>query len=98
MKPRLKQSRDGTLHVVKKGLNPWGEASARRYITEQYGSLSAFASRYRLPYAAVCIALRSPNASEMAGNVAKVRQVLGLPSKPTKMALVAAAAIRQRWL
>ena len=96
MKPRLKRSSDGGLIVIKKGLNPWGEVSARTFINEQYGSLSAFAARYRFPYAAVCVALRSPCADEMAGSVAKVRQVLGLPSRPTKQALRIAQAQRDR--
>lgn len=95
MKPRLKPSRDGSLLVIRKGLNPWGEASAKTYIQEQYGSLSAFASRYRLPYSAVCIALRSARAQEMAGDVAKVRQVLGLPSRPSMMARIVATSIRR---
>lgn len=96
VKPRLKPLRDGSLSVIKKGINPWGEASARTYIQEQYGSLSAFASRYRFPYSAVCKALRSPVADEMAGSVAKVRQVLGLPSRPTKMAQIAARSAKRR--
>lgn len=86
MKPRLKRARDGGLIVIKRGDNPWGEVSARTFINEHYGSLSAFAARYRFPYAAVCTALRSSRADEMAGSVAKVRQVLGLPSRPTKQA------------
>lgn len=98
MKPRLKTLRDGSLSVVKKGTNPWGETSARTYINEHYGSLSAFATRYRFPYAAVCIALRSPVADQMAGSVAKVRQVLGLPSRPTRMAQIAERSARQRRL
>lgn len=96
MKPRLKRARDGGLIVIKKGLNPWGEASARTFIREQYGSLSAFAARYRFPYAAVCVALRSPSADEMDGSVAKVRQVLGLPSQPTKQAQRITLALRNR--
>lgn len=96
MKPRLKLTRNGGLLVVKKGLNPWGEVSAKTYIKEHYGSLSAFASRYRFTYSAVCIALRSPRAQEMAGDVAKVRQVLGLTSRPSKTAQIVAAAISRR--
>jgi len=91
MKPRLKTSTNGALRVVQAGLNPWGEASARKFIQEHYGSLSAFASRFHFSYSAVCIALRtSHRPAKMAGQVAAVRQALGLPSEPSPHALAIA--------
>lgn len=89
MKPRLKPTKSGGLCIVQKGLNPWGEASARKFIQEHYGSLSAFAARYGFSYGAVCIALRtSYRPAKMAGQVAAVRQTLGLPSQPSPRALL----------
>ena len=96
MKPRLKLSGDGGLVVIKRGQNPWGEVSARTYIDEHYGSMAAFAARYRLPYAAVRLALCSPNANRLPGNVAKVRQVLGLASRPSGRLRFAAALTARR--
>lgn len=88
MKPRLKLTSDGHLVVLVSGLNPWGEISARKYIQEHYGSLQRFARRYQLPYNAVCTALRPVSRPErMAGQVAKVRAVLGLTSRPTAHSL-----------
>lgn len=87
MKPRLKRSSDGRLIVIKPGLNPWREHSAKRFLVEHYGSISAFSERFGFPYNAVCTALRSSTASRWAGNVATVRQVLGLPSTPSKHAI-----------
>jgi len=98
MKPRLKLSHDGGLVVIKRGQNPWGEVSARIYIDEHYGSMAAFAARYRLPYAAVRLALCSPNGNKLPGNVAKVRQVLGLPSRPMRYRATAAFVTHLRWL
>lgn len=88
MKPRLKLTRDGHLVVLACGLNPWGENSARKYIQEHYGSLQRFARRYQLSYNAVCTALRPIARPErMAGQVAEVRAVLGLTSRPTAQSL-----------
>ena len=97
MKPRLKLSHDGGLVVIKRGQNPWGEVSARIYIDEHYGSMAAFAARYRLPYAAVRLALCSPNGNKLPGNVAKVRQVLGLPSRPIRSHATTAFLTHLRW-
>lgn len=80
MKPRLKRCRNGGLMVLKQGLNPWGEASAITYLVEQYGSIPAFAARWCLPASTVHAALTCPCASGMPGEIAKVRQVLGLPT------------------
>lgn len=97
MKPRLKLTRDGHLIVLASGLNPWGETSARKYIQEHYGSLQGFARRYQLPYNAVCTALRPIYRPErMAGQVAKVRAVLGLTSQPTPQALRVAGKQERR--
>lgn len=98
MKPRLKYAMNGRLSVVAPGRNPWGEENARKFVIEHYGSLAAFAKRYRLPYNSVVAALKVDQGSEkMAGKVAHVRQVLGLPSRPTFRATVAAQAkARQR--
>lgn len=98
MKPRLKLTRDGKLNIVAMGSNPWGEVSARKYIQEHYGSLSAFATYYKFSYSAVCTALRtSHRPARMAGQVAVVRQALGLPSKPSRHALkVAAQKMQER--
>ncbi|WOI45869.1 hypothetical protein [Acidovorax sp. BLS4] len=95
-KPHLKLLCSGELVVLKTGINPWNQDSARTFVREQYGSLAAFSKRFNLPYGAVCVALRSINADEMAGSVAAVRQVLGLTSSPTKMAVIAAHALQRR--
>lgn len=97
MKPRLKPMRSGGLRVVQVGSNPWTEVSARQFVREHYGSLFAFAGRYRFSYGAVCVALRSNGrAMHMAGQVAVIRGVLGLPSRPSQRALQGAAAINRR--
>lgn len=97
MKPRLKPTMKGGLCIVQKGINPWGEASARQFVQEHYGSLAAFASRYGFSYGAVCTALRSSHfPTRMAGQVAAVRQVLGLPSQPSHRALLSAKAKQQQ--
>lgn len=96
MKPRLKLTSSGTLIVLIPGQNPWSEVSARKYVLEQYGSLQAFATRFKFPYSSVCIALRSSGAIERAGSVSTVRQVLGLPSRPTRIAQIVAAAMQGR--
>lgn len=97
MKPRLKRMSDGRLLVVAPGLNPWGETSARTFLLEHYGSIAAFAKRFALPYDAVCTALRGWPAPQMAGQVALVRQILGLPSNPSSTAIAAARSkARQR--
>lgn len=94
MKPRLKPTRNGGLRVVQVGSNPWAEVSARQFVREHYGSLLAFAERYHLSYGAVCIALRpSGRAMHMAGQVAVIRHLLGLPSRPSRRALQSASAI-----
>jgi hypothetical protein len=90
MKPRLKRSLDGHLIVVAPGLNPWGEASARKFLLEHYGSIGSFATRFGFSYDAVCAALRGRSSARMAGKVAAVRQALGLPSNPSKRALITA--------
>ncbi len=96
MKPRLKPTKNGGLRIVQKGLNPWGEASARKFIQEHYGSLSAFASRFGFSYSAVCTALRtSYRPARMAGQVAEVRQALGLPSQPSPRALLSVKGKQQ---
>lgn len=88
MKPRLKLTCDGHLVVLVTGLNPWGETSARKYIQEHYGSLQGFARHYHLSYNAVCTALRPIyRPARMAGQVAKVRTILGLTSHPSAQAL-----------
>lgn len=96
MKPRLKPNQDGSLFVVRHGRNPWGEVSARKFIQEHYGSLAAFASRYRFSYGAVCIALRAVSRPmKRAGQVATIRLVLGLPSQPSPRALISARSKRR---
>ena len=78
-------------------MNPWGEASARKYIQEHYGSLQGFARKYRLSYSAVCIALRPIYRPEKkAGQVALIRTALGLSSKPTPHAIRVAAGQERR--
>lgn len=97
MKPRLKYTVGGQLLVISPGLNPWAEDSARKFLVEHYGSIAAFASRFGFPYRAVCTALGdSYHATRMAGNVATVRQALGLPSYPTKQALAVACSQKLR--
>ena len=86
MKPRLKRTHDGRLIVISAGSNPWGELSARKYIQEHYGSLSAFAACYHFSYGAVRHALQA-SSSRMAGQVAVIRQALGLPSNPSSQGL-----------
>ena len=95
MKPRLKPTAKGSLCILQKGLNPWGEASARKFVLEHYGSLSAFALRYGFSYGAVCTALRSNRSARMAGQVATIRQALGLPSQPSHRALLSAMGKQQ---
>lgn len=90
MKPRLKRYSDGRLAVLTPSLIPWGENSARKFLQEHYGSVSAFAIRFGFSYDAVCAALRGRSSERMAGNVATVRQVLGLPSNPSKRAIAVA--------
>ncbi len=95
-KPRLKPRNDGSLLVVRKGLNPWSEVVARKFVQEHYGTLATFAARYHFSYWAVCNALRSNHfPKRMAGKVAEVRQTLGLPSQPSHRALISANSKQQ---
>ncbi|MFE8644145.1 hypothetical protein ACFX58_03560 [Sphingomonas sp. NCPPB 2930] len=96
MKPRLKRARDGSIAVLVVGSNPWAEPSVKKFICEHYGSLATFARRYHFSYRAVCTALTERQRPEkMAGQVALVRQVLGLISQPTHQAMVTAKS--KRW-
>ncbi len=92
MKPRLKLNSDGGVEVVSPGVVGWNERAARLFVRTHYGSLQAFAIRYRLPYYAVCNAVGHVQAERTAGPTATVRQMLGLKSNPTQASISLARA------
>ena len=96
MKPRLKLLTTGELLVVAPGVIPWSERNAKQFLIQHYGSVKAFSERFSCSYSAAIVALASPWAAQRAGKVAKVRQLLGLPSCPTKKALISAAALERK--
>ncbi|HRL97846.1 MAG TPA: hypothetical protein PLE22_00190 [Acidovorax sp.] len=96
MKPRLKLSATGELFVISPGSVLWSEKSAKLFLTQHYGSVKAFSDRFGCSYSAAIVALASPWARQRAGKVAKVRQILGLPSTPTQKALISAAALQRK--
>ena len=96
MKPRLKLRTSGAVEIVTPGTVGWTEPTARRFIRKHYGSLQAFALRYRLPYGAVCNAVGHAHAERTAGPTATVRQLLGLKSNPTRASINLAAAQARR--
>ena len=96
MKPRLKLSSKGELLVIAPGVNPWSEQTAKLFLIEHYCSVKAFSARFGCSYTAAVVALASPWSRHRAGKVAKARNVLGLPSSPTKQELIAAAALQRK--
>jgi hypothetical protein len=99
-KPRLKLRVDGTVEVLIPGSLSWSAFRARDFIREQYGTVQAFALRFGLNYGMTCDALRDDRlASERAGGVAHIRQMLGLKSAPTRASMrMVAAYYRSRGL
>ena len=96
MKPHLKLSTTGALMVVTPGLLPWSEESAKLFLIQHYGSVKAFSARFGCSYRAAVVALASPSAWKRAGKIAQVRQILGLPCRPTKQAVIAATALQRK--
>lgn len=89
-KPRLKLHLTGHVSVLAQGSLDWSAKDARASIKKHYGSIGRFARQLGVSYDAACSALRDPGAARMAGKVATVRQTLGLPSTPSKRALITA--------
>lgn len=98
-KPRLKLHTTGRVTVVANGELGWSSANARSFIKQHYGSVTRFATRFGLSYAAACVATepgRDWLASRQAGDVAQVRALLGLPSSPTEISRRLANAHAER--
>lgn len=95
-KPHLKLSTKGEVVVVTPGSLPWSEQNAKLFLIQHYGSVKAFSVRCGCSYSAAIVALASPFACRRAGKVAKVRQILGLSSSPTKQAVIAASALQRK--
>lgn len=89
-KPRLKLSSTGKLSVIAPGELGWNARQARTYIQSHYGSVGRFAARFALSYAAACLATRpgrDGSVSRIAGDVSKIRSMLGLRTEPTPLAI-----------
>lgn len=98
MKPRLKLLLNGRILVVRSGSLGWSSREARTSVKQRYGSVSGFAARFHVSQGCAYAALTDARiAVRAAGQIAFVRQVLGLPSHPSEQALrVASARLAQQ--
>jgi hypothetical protein len=95
-KPRLRLAAGGRIELLAPGVVGWrDEIAARSFVVRHYGTLQAFALRMGLKYSAVCAAFNT-NTRTSAGEVAKVRQLLGLPSAPTAASIALSSAQARR--
>lgn len=83
MKPRLKLSITGRLTLLREGLSGLNEDQTKRSLQKSHGSLLAFSRKHGVNYAGLCSSF-NVQSERFAGNVATARQLLGLPSNPTK--------------
>ena len=98
-KPRLKLHLSGRLTVLSSAEIGWTATGARSFIKAHYGSVGRFAARFQLPYGAACAATepdRERVSSRSAGDIAFVRSVLGLRSKPSTSSVRIAQAHAER--
>lgn len=85
-KPRLKLNLSGRLTVLSSAEIGWTATAARSYIKRHYGSVVQFSAKFQLPYGAACAATepdRERVSSRSAGDIAYVRAILGLASRPS---------------
>jgi hypothetical protein len=87
MKPRLKLSTKGRLTLISPGVSGMDEAETKLFIKKHFLSMANFAKKFRLNYNAFYPAMQ-PYGVHCAGKTAQYRQLCGLPSTPSRAALL----------
>lgn len=87
MKPRLKLHLDGQVTVISRGESGLSRRDVKALLRRHYGGLRGAATRLGLPLWALTEALNSDRHTRWAGGqIARCRQIFGLPSWPGERA------------